>query len=324
MLKKVIYTSLIIAISVIVLATVFGTDWPNCLLAENGFAEIGSKETLVSDLKISKYQVSVGEIFDAELNLANLNFAKADFSNGPINNIKISISVSPNLQLLDEPEKFIPVLEFEEREKITWKIKAKREGDTIEQENKERIIVNVIAQNALGGTFEEPVLVKITNISDCELIKDFDKKASCYRLLLGEPSLENCNKIADLEIRDRCLSSISEAAGDSKSCLQITNLTARDQCFGALAHQLKDYNLCFSISNAAKEEGTGNNLKNMCLRDIAVMTDNVNICPKIELPYYRDWCYLDLAAILKDQNLCDKIESEETKGLCYQEARKNQ
>lgn len=323
--KKIIYALLVIAVLVVIVEAIFKLNKPNSSLADNAYGQIISKETLVSHLKISKSEISVGEIFDAELTLANLNLAKADLSNGPIKNIKISISASPNLQLLDKAEKFLAVLKFEERKKFSWKIKAKREGSKIEQEYKERILVTVITENAGSETREETILVKITNMADCELIQDFDKKVRCYELLLGEPTVENCNKIANLEIRDRCLSSINfGAVGDPKLCLQISDLSKKDQCFSAFAHQLKDYNPCFSISNEAKEEETGHNLKNSCLRDIAVMTDNVNICSKIELPYYRDWCYLDLATILKDQNLCNKIESEETKILCYQEARKNQ
>ena len=79
--------------------------------------QLEGKESFLPHFRISKenvdtgeVKVKIGEIFEGELILANQNFAMGDLSEGPIQDIKISINTSENLQLLDEKEQYISKL----------------------------------------------------------------------------------------------------------------------------------------------------------------------------------------------------------------------
>lgn len=269
------------------------------------------------DLEIPEYSYKIGEIFTAKLTITNSSACPADLSDAPLKNLNITLKTSSNLQPLDNINRSIETIKDGESQSVSWRIKTI--GDSIDKmKSSEFIEVIAVAENAGEEKRKKNINIILTKPSDCEIFNNFDKKFSCYEEIIEEPSQENCNQIVDEKIKEKCLYNIDKKL----LCSKLSEISQKDTCYSSLAREEKDYNLCFSISEDAKDNN-GNNLKWMCVRDLAVMTDNSIVCSKIKDSYYSDWCYLDLATILRDNNLCEKIESQNTKNTCYSEVKNN-
>ena len=82
-------------------------------------------------------------------------------------------------------------------------------------------------------------------------------------------------------------------------------ITCTDSCLILLAQEENNEVFCNKI--------TVFTLQSSCLIDIAIVTENPDLCKDIESSKF---CYLTLAGILEDPTICENIESEFVAETC--------
>ena len=142
----------------------------------------------------------------------------------------------------------------------------------------------------------------VTDLKECENIKDEYKKAYCFREVAvnkKEPTI--CNLITSqineyLEyLEDECYIAVAKFKKDETICenekMQPTTYSSgiyRDICYDNLAKIKRNPSLCDEIGNAI---ALG---KENCYIDMAIIMDNSNFCKKVLDKTYRNWCLKEI------------------------------
>jgi hypothetical protein len=182
-----------------------------------------------------------------------------------------------------------------------------------------------------------------TIIGACEYITDPAVKAECT----GSVDAGYCNKIADPDLRNRCLVHAAHRQAQSSLCTGVTDAELRDLCTEQVSLYKNDQAVCSGIQDAeqrghciasiAATKGdiricdmiTDPGMKSACTNAAgfsAMMAGNLNnfqdlsICNTPEMqasPENRDLCINMVAVRTMNPDTCEKIADEDSKNTCF-------
>lgn len=120
--------------------------------------------------------------------------------------------------------------------------------------------------------------------------------------------------------KDMCLVDYAEQHKDPKICETINSEIYKDECHHDVAVLTNDIELCKKIVGKL-----GYSIINLCFKTIAVNLTDETICEYlIEKKNYtsaKDGCYLDIAGLTKDKTICEKIINENWRKDCIRDIR---
>ncbi len=180
---------------------------------------------------------------------------------------------------------------------------------------------------------------------ECEKLKDPIMRDACFAVIGVYRWDKNiCNKIKDEYNRWQCLTKVAMEKNDKDICLQITDKDSKSLCNSYFVivkwevskemckdtHELFLKEMCEMVlavkeKNCEKKEVTFN-LKPYCYSMLALKTNDLNACEKIDditehidkelFQIIKGTCYSNIAAMRKDVSICKKIKIPKLKKDC--------
>jgi hypothetical protein len=119
---------------------------------------------------------------------------------------------------------------------------------------------------------------------------------------------KNCEKIANVEEKELCLSTQVRQTGDIATCSQISSRVFKDICIANVGLAKNDPSFC---ANAGQQKGS-------CYINILQNTKDPKICEsKFDFPEDKDWCYVQLTILLNDKSYCQKVSDTKRYTNCW-------
>ena len=110
-----------------------------------------------------------------------------------------------------------------------------------------------------------------------------------------------------------CLVDLGEAERASAPCMAAANPGVRWQCVAIVAERIDDSGLCAEIPVDIPD---GQELRDVCLSDIAEARASGALCADIATPGLKDSCYLGAVRAGADATLCGEIADAALKSAC--------
>lgn len=163
---------------------------------------------------------------------------------------------------------------------------------------------------------EEEVPTETGLVADCEKIANIDMKDGCYSgIAIETKDAGLCEKIINNALKNTCYATVTR---DVNICEKITEPYhlieyLRGNCYEGVAIETKDSGLCEKIGEKA--------IKDVCFLKVALEAKDVSVCEKItdqiRFQASKDMCFSKIAIETKDISLCEKMGDDLKKSICY-------
>ncbi|MFH1587154.1 MAG: hypothetical protein ABID38_04815, partial [Candidatus Diapherotrites archaeon] len=215
----------------------------------------------------------------------------------------------------------------------------------IAQKKKSDLICNLITTEIRQGSYyrDECNMEIFDTTKDaalCSKIIDANLSNHCFiRASEGNANYEACQKIVDVNAFDSCIGNVAQSSKNYIYCNEMNFESHTVDCLQQLAdanHSSLElcqsfpdrdqrYDCIFDMAIKTKVSGTCNNilenfsLRDDCVNEIAVATNNPNLCSDYWVKDYNrlDGCYSSIAISKLDLELCKKIHAGKPYIRCF-------
>jgi len=158
-------------------------------------------------------------------------------------------------------------------------------------------------------------ILEATRFEECIHYEGIRSEA-CYRWVgKNVGKVEYCKELTKQDDRNACMEGVGVATLDEYSCEQISgNDISRNGCLLHVAREKSDRTICDKINAISGDMGPYN--VDMCLKDVAKIINDGDLCSEIVSDVERDHCYVGVSLNLKDVSICKDMVDEDYKIWC--------
>ena len=131
--------------------------------------------------------------------------------------------------------------------------------------------------------------------------------------LWAKGNIDRCASYENLFKQVSCYAAAAKTKNDLAPCKKAAHDGVRYQCYAIFAEHSASPDVCHQIPSTSNEHRS---LIDVCLSDVALKTQDQNVCNDILTPGIRDSCYFKIAKDLGNLALCEKIADEGLLSLC--------
>ena len=118
-----------------------------------------------------------------------------------------------------------------------------------------------------------------------------------------------CAEIKSDSIREICYNDIALAKNDLTICGMLPNKSV-GACIKRFASEFKDIRQCHFIKH-------NQYWYDLCYKEVALATDNVDLCNSTSDQKIKDSCFKGVAESLNNVELCSEVQSQDSKDKCF-------
>lgn len=138
----------------------------------------------------------------------------------------------------------------------------------------------------------------------------------CFAKYAYSKSVDDCASSSNLIEQISCYASLAKADNNLFYCDKAAHKGVRYQCYAIYAEYSNAPEICHKIPSVSEDHKS---LIDICLSDVALKTNNANLCESIKSSGLRDSCYFKLADNLNNTLMCENIQETGLKSMCYEE-----
>ena len=120
----------------------------------------------------------------------------------------------------------------------------------------------------------------------------------------------------DSQDKDYCLADYAEQHKDPKVCDLIYREILREDCYRDVAVLTNNIELCKKIVSTVSQGA-----RTVCFKKIAINLTDASICGHISDKQPMEGCYWDIAELTMNETLCSKLTSENWRNDCIKTIR---
>ena len=138
---------------------------------------------------------------------------------------------------------------------------------------------------------------------------------SIVALVMVNRPAEPCMQFhPDSQNKDLCLADYAEQHKDPEICELIYREILREGCYHDIAVLTNNIELCKKMISLISEAARG-----LCFKTIAINLTDETICEYIDDEGQRSGCYWDMAELTKNKTICNKITPEKLREECIKQ-----